>query len=48
MACVGAAQALTALLIGPIFDRVLNPASAETPVLLFTIPSSITKFILPI
>ena len=25
MACVGAAQALTALLIGPIFDRVLNP-----------------------
>ncbi len=38
MACVGAAQALTALLIGPIFDRVLNPASAEAPVLLFTIP----------
>ncbi|MEQ1946850.1 MAG: ABC transporter transmembrane domain-containing protein [Bryobacteraceae bacterium] len=38
MACVGAAQALTALLIGPIFDRVLNPASAEMPVSLFTIP----------
>ena len=38
MACVGAAQALTALLIGPIFDRVLNPASAEAPVLLATIP----------
>lgn len=38
MACVGAAQALTALLIGPIFDRVLNPQSAETPVTLFTIP----------
>jgi len=38
MACVGAAQALTALLIGPIFDRVLNPASAEAPVLLVTIP----------
>ncbi len=38
MACVGAAQALTALLIGPIFDRVLNPASADAPVLLFTIP----------
>ena len=38
MACVGAAQALTALLIGPIFDRVLNPASEETPVSLFTIP----------
>ncbi len=38
MACVGAAQALTALLIGPIFDRVLNPASAEAPVLLVTLP----------
>ncbi len=38
MACVGAAQALTALLIGPIFDRVLNPQSADAPVLLFTIP----------
>ncbi len=38
MACVGAAQALTALLIGPIFDRVLNPASADAPVLLVTIP----------
>src|SRR5260221_4256462 len=38
MACVGAAQALTALLIGPIFDRVLNPPSAEAPVALFTIP----------
>ena len=38
MACVGAAQALTALLIGPVFDRVLNPASADAPVLLFTIP----------
>ncbi len=38
MACVGAAQALTALLIGPIFDRVLNPASPEVPVALFTLP----------
>ncbi len=38
MACVGAAQALTALLVGPIFDRVLNPASADAPVLLLTIP----------
>jgi subfamily B ATP-binding cassette protein MsbA len=38
MACVGAAQGLTALLIGPIFDRVLNPASAEAPVQLFKIP----------
>jgi subfamily B ATP-binding cassette protein MsbA len=38
MACVGAAQGLTALLIGPIFDRVLNPASAEAPVQIFKIP----------
>jgi len=38
MACVGAAQALMALLIGPIFDRVLNPASPDSPVLLFTVP----------
>ena len=38
MAAVGAAQALTALLIGPIFDRVLNPAAPDTPVLLFTDP----------
>lgn len=38
MMIVGAAQGMTALLVGPIFDRVLNPASADTPVLLFTIP----------
>ena len=38
MAGVGVAQALTALLIGPIFDRVLNPASADTPVVLFADP----------
>jgi subfamily B ATP-binding cassette protein MsbA len=38
MALVGAAHASVALLIGPIFDRVLNPASPDTPVLLFTIP----------
>ena len=38
MAAVGAAQALIALLIGPIFDRVLNPAAPDTPVLLFTDP----------
>ena len=29
MAGVGISQALTALLIGPIFDRVLNPTSAS-------------------
>lgn len=38
MAIVGAAQALTARLIVPIFDRVLDPQSAEAPVLLFQIP----------
>jgi subfamily B ATP-binding cassette protein MsbA len=38
MACVGAAHSMMAFLIGPIFDRVLNPASADTPVLLFTVP----------
>ena len=38
MACVGAAQGLTYALIGPIFDRVLSPQSADSPVPLFTIP----------
>jgi subfamily B ATP-binding cassette protein MsbA len=38
MGCVGAAQAMVALLIGPVIDRVLNPASAEAPVLLVTLP----------
>ena len=38
MACVGAAQGLMAMLLQPVFDRVLSPASADTPVLLFTIP----------
>jgi subfamily B ATP-binding cassette protein MsbA len=38
MALVGAAQAMTALLVGPVFDRVLNPRSAEAPVRLFTVP----------
>ncbi|MBI2679704.1 MAG: ATP-binding cassette domain-containing protein [Candidatus Solibacter usitatus] len=38
MACVGAAHASIALLIGPIFDRVLNPSSVDAPVLLIRIP----------
>ncbi|MBX5494221.1 MAG: ABC transporter ATP-binding protein [Bryobacteraceae bacterium] len=38
MAIAGAAHALTALLVKPIFDRVLNPQSPEAPVLLTTIP----------
>ena len=38
MACVGAAQALTVLLIQPVFDRVLDPHAADAPVVLFKIP----------
>jgi subfamily B ATP-binding cassette protein MsbA len=37
MAVVGAAQAMTALLIQPILDRVLNPQDYEPPVQLFTV-----------
>ena len=36
---VGAMQGLTARLIQPVFDRVLNPQSANEPVLLFQWPS---------
>jgi len=38
MACAGAAHAMMALLIGPVFDRVLNPSAPNLPVLLFTVP----------
>ena len=38
MAAVGASQALMALLIGPVFDRVLQPKSPDALVALFTIP----------
>jgi ATP-binding cassette, subfamily B, bacterial MsbA len=38
MAGVGLTQALMALLIGPVFDRVLKPDTPDTPVLLITIP----------
>jgi subfamily B ATP-binding cassette protein MsbA len=38
MAIVGAAQGLTATLVRPIFDRVLNPQTPDAPVVLFTIP----------
>ncbi len=34
MAAVGAFEALTALLIGPVFDRILNPSSPSNEVLL--------------
>ncbi len=42
MAIVGAMQALTALLIGPIFDRVLSRTGSEDPVALFRIPFTAT------
>ena len=35
MAMVGACEALTALLLGPVFDRVLDPKAESTPILLF-------------
>lgn len=38
LALVGAAQGFTAILIGPVFDRVLKPDSPDAPVALFTIP----------
>jgi len=38
MAAVGAAQGLTAVLIGPVFDRVLQPDTPDSLVPLFTIP----------
>ena len=38
MILVGAAQGLMALLIGPVFDRVLNPSSVDKPIALFKIP----------
>ncbi|MBI3681297.1 MAG: ABC transporter ATP-binding protein [Acidobacteria bacterium] len=38
LAMAGAAHAMIALLIRPVFDRVLDPQSPEAPVLLTTIP----------
>ncbi len=38
MAIVGAAQALIVLLGRPLIDRVLNPASPDAPIVLFTVP----------
>jgi subfamily B ATP-binding cassette protein MsbA len=36
MACVGASKGLEVLLVGPVFDRVLNPATPDGPVKLFS------------
>ncbi|MBK9170476.1 MAG: ATP-binding cassette domain-containing protein [Bryobacterales bacterium] len=38
MAAVGMAHGMLAILIGPIFDRVLDPATPDGPVVLFTVP----------
>ena len=38
MAAAGGSTAMMALLIGPIFDRVLNASAANTPVKLYTDP----------
>ena len=38
MALVGLCQAAMALLIKPLFDRVLNPTLAKSPILITTIP----------
>ena len=38
MMCVGLFEAMAALLIGPIFDRVLDPHSQDSTIALFTIP----------
>src|SRR3954447_22320331 len=38
MAIAGAGHAMMPLLIGPVFDRVLDPRSPDTPLKLFTNP----------
>jgi ATP-binding cassette, subfamily B, bacterial MsbA len=40
MAIAGAAHAMMAILIGPVFDRVLNPHSPDAPLELFKLPIS--------
>jgi subfamily B ATP-binding cassette protein MsbA len=44
MAGVGAAQGLIPVLLGVVYDRVLNPAAGDAPVSLFTVP--LTNFTL--
>jgi subfamily B ATP-binding cassette protein MsbA len=39
MAIAGAAHAMIAVLIGPIFDRVLDPSSPDRPIELFRLPT---------
>src|SRR3954469_24037349 len=46
MAIAGAAHAMMALLIGPVFDRVLNRNAPDTPLELFKVPFTGTPFYL--
>ncbi|MEJ7609188.1 MAG: ABC transporter transmembrane domain-containing protein [Bryobacteraceae bacterium] len=46
MALAGAAHAMLAVLIGPIFDRVLDPSSPDAPVELFKLPFTAEPFYL--
>jgi subfamily B ATP-binding cassette protein MsbA len=46
MAVAGAAHGMLAVLIGPIFDRVLDPSSPDAPVELFRIPFTGAPFYL--
>ncbi len=39
MACAGAAHSFIALLVGPVFDHVLNPRRPDDVVLLFSVPA---------
>lgn len=45
MAVAGAAHAMMAVLIGPIFDRVLDPASADAPLKLFSLPNGYNVYL---
>src|SRR5215475_9694144 len=42
LAVVAIAEGAVALLIAPVFDRVLNPASSDSNILLFRVPVSDT------
>ena len=46
LAIAGAAHAMMAVLIGPIFDRVLDPSSPDLPVELFKLPFASTPIYL--
>jgi len=45
LSVVGLAEGLIALMIAPIFDRVLNPGAPDNKLLLIQIPSRTSRFI---